>query len=75
MTLHGNVDMPPGTELMAEDGAAKKTLIPHPTSDPQDPLNWSTAWKGESHTPNPNKGTFTDDAQSQSWLANGSSHG
>ncbi|KAF2183782.1 MFS general substrate transporter [Zopfia rhizophila CBS 207.26] len=39
------VDLVPGTEVMAEDGRVKKTLIPHPSTDPRDPLNWSTTWK------------------------------
>lgn len=38
-------DMPPGTERMSEDGKAEKALIPVPSTDPHDPLNWSTTWK------------------------------
>ncbi|KAF2002431.1 MFS general substrate transporter [Amniculicola lignicola CBS 123094] len=40
-----DVDLVPGTEIMAESGRAKKALVPVPSSDPHDPLNWSTAWK------------------------------
>ncbi|KAF1844974.1 MFS general substrate transporter [Cucurbitaria berberidis CBS 394.84] len=45
MAKHENVELIPGTEIMDEDGTAKKTLVPKPSSDPQDPLNWSTKWK------------------------------
>ncbi|KAF2786716.1 MFS general substrate transporter [Melanomma pulvis-pyrius CBS 109.77] len=45
MVSHENIDIVPGTEIMNEDGKAKKALVPHPSSDPQDPLNWSTTWK------------------------------
>jgi hypothetical protein len=45
MASHENVDLVPGTEIMKEDGKAKKVLIPQPSSDPHDPLNWSTTWK------------------------------
>jgi hypothetical protein len=38
-------DLIPGTEVMNDDGSAKKQLIPKPSSDPQDPLNWSRKWK------------------------------
>ena len=27
-------------------GAGKTVLVPQPTDDPNDPLNWSTMWKG-----------------------------
>jgi nitrate/nitrite transporter NarK len=47
MTAHQDVDLIPGTEIINEDKSAKKTLIPKPSSDPQDPLNWSTRWKCE----------------------------
>jgi hypothetical protein len=26
-------------------GASRNVLVPQPTDDPHDPLNWSTAWK------------------------------
>lgn len=45
MASPNNVDLIPGTEIMNEDGTAKKTLVPQPSLDPQDPLNWSMAWK------------------------------
>ncbi|KAH7073465.1 major facilitator superfamily domain-containing protein [Paraphoma chrysanthemicola] len=45
MATHQNVELIPGTEIMSEDGTAKKTLVPRPSSDPQDPLNWSKPWK------------------------------
>lgn len=46
-------DMPPGTELMrnttyhhmAESQASHQVLVPTPSSDPTDPLNWNTKWK------------------------------
>ncbi|KAF2644118.1 MFS general substrate transporter [Massarina eburnea CBS 473.64] len=37
--------MVPGTELMNVDRKAEKALIPRPSPDLQDPLNWSTTWK------------------------------
>ncbi|KAH7125538.1 major facilitator superfamily domain-containing protein [Dendryphion nanum] len=40
-----HVELVPGTEIMGEDGRAEKALIPHPSTDPRDPLNWSTRWK------------------------------
>ncbi|KAF2466221.1 MFS general substrate transporter [Lindgomyces ingoldianus] len=43
-TMEG-IDLVPGTEVMTETGRAKKALIPHPSTDPRDPLNWSTMWK------------------------------
>ncbi|KAJ3466374.1 hypothetical protein MRS44_007032 [Fusarium solani] len=47
------VDLVPGTEVMTDMGGARFdsdnqdsiVLIPQPTDDPQDPLNWSTLWK------------------------------
>jgi hypothetical protein len=56
MASHENVDLVPGTEIMNEDGKAKKVLIPQPSSDPHDPLNWSTTWKRQfrSQTPKEN---------------------
>jgi hypothetical protein len=30
------------------DFNAEKALIPRPSSDPRDPLNWSMGWKGMS---------------------------
>ncbi|ORY08452.1 MFS transporter-like protein [Clohesyomyces aquaticus] len=42
----------PGTEIMADvgshhfvKGAHKNVLVPQPSDDPHDPLNWSTGWK------------------------------
>ncbi|KAF2193679.1 MFS general substrate transporter [Zopfia rhizophila CBS 207.26] len=42
----------PGTEIMADvgthhfvKGAGKTVLVPQPSNDPHDPLNWSTGWK------------------------------
>ncbi|KAH8706980.1 major facilitator superfamily domain-containing protein [Phaeosphaeriaceae sp. PMI808] len=45
MAPHHDDLLVPGTEIMNDDGTAKKTLVPQPSSDPQDPLNWSTPWK------------------------------
>ncbi|PNP47868.1 hypothetical protein TGAMA5MH_00920 [Trichoderma gamsii] len=49
------VDLVPGTEVMANmDGVSfyrdsnnqdTVALIPQPTNDPHDPLNWTTLWK------------------------------
>ncbi|USP80491.1 hypothetical protein yc1106_07765 [Curvularia clavata] len=39
-----SVDLVPGTEIINDD-SAKQQLIPRPSSDPQDPLNWSRKWK------------------------------
>lgn len=39
-------DMPPGTEFMP-DGKAGTTLVPRPSSDPHDPLNWGIDYKSE----------------------------
>ncbi|KAF2110617.1 MFS transporter-like protein [Lophiotrema nucula] len=43
----------PGTEIMADvgshhfvKGAGKTVLVPQPSDNPDDPLNWSTLWKG-----------------------------
>ena len=42
----------PGTEIMADvgnhhfvKGAHREVLVPQPSDDPNDPLNWSTGWK------------------------------
>jgi hypothetical protein len=42
----------PGTEIMADvgshhfvKGAHRTVLVPQPSADPNDPLNWSTPWK------------------------------
>ena len=42
----------PGTEIMTDVGAthfvksnASTVLVPQPSADPHDPLNWSTFWK------------------------------
>jgi hypothetical protein len=54
MATHRNyVELIPGTEVMNNDGSAKKTLVPTPSSDPRDPLNWSRKWKRSSlhHSP------------------------
>ncbi|KAI2485449.1 Transmembrane transporter [Pyrenophora tritici-repentis] len=46
MTLnHANVEMIPGTEIINYDASAKQTLVPVPSSDPRDPLNWGRKWK------------------------------
>ncbi|EDU46813.1 hypothetical protein PtrSN002B_008670 [Pyrenophora tritici-repentis] len=46
MTLnHANVEMIPGTEIISYDASAKQTLVPVPSSDPRDPLNWGRKWK------------------------------
>lgn len=42
------VDLVPGTEIMDADGRAKRALIPVPSDNPRDPLNWSFTWKRES---------------------------
>ncbi|KAF1956986.1 MFS transporter-like protein [Byssothecium circinans] len=43
----------PGTEVMTDvgathfvKGAGRTVLVPQPTDDPHDPLNWSALWKG-----------------------------
>ncbi|KAJ5357982.1 hypothetical protein N7541_005140 [Penicillium brevicompactum] len=48
-----SMDLIPGTELMREEEGAHltnalkqgKQLIPCPSNDPADPLNWSKPWK------------------------------
>lgn len=44
----------PGTEIMADVGthhfvksnaSSYRVLVPQPSDDPNDPLNWSTFWK------------------------------
>ncbi|KAH0829637.1 MFS transporter [Fonsecaea pedrosoi] len=49
-----NVEILPGTELMADVGShhfvkstgrSHRVLVPQPSEDPHDPLNWSTYWK------------------------------
>ncbi|KAG9712770.1 hypothetical protein KCU73_g16744, partial [Aureobasidium melanogenum] len=41
----------PGTEIMADVGSHhfvkghSGVLVPQPSDDPHDPLNWSTKWK------------------------------
>ena len=49
-----HVDIVPGTEVMVDVGnlhfvkssaKADRVLVPQPSSDPHDPLNWSTFWK------------------------------
>jgi hypothetical protein len=46
------VEILPGTEIMADvgshhfvKGSHKDVLVPQPSDDPNDPLNWSTWWK------------------------------
>jgi MFS family permease len=49
----GSAQMPPGTELMrnttshhmAEGPKSHQVLVPTPSNDPTDPLNWSMKWK------------------------------
>ncbi|KAI1909908.1 hypothetical protein LOZ61_004745 [Ophidiomyces ophidiicola] len=42
----------PGTEIMTDTGthhfvkSSKNVLVPQPSNDPNDPLNWSPFWKG-----------------------------
>ncbi|KAL7627341.1 hypothetical protein AAE478_001533 [Parahypoxylon ruwenzoriense] len=52
MTRSENPDIIPGTDIIfaerddgSNTGANEIVLIPQPTSNPDDPLNWSTAWK------------------------------
>lgn len=52
MASHANVELIPGTEIMNANGKAEKALIPHPSSDPRDPLNWSMRWKRAYHSNN-----------------------
>ncbi|KAK3704869.1 hypothetical protein LTR37_013560 [Vermiconidia calcicola] len=46
-----NVEILPGTEVMADVGShhfvkgAKNVLVPQPSADKNDPLNWSPLWK------------------------------
>ncbi|KAL8709446.1 MAG: hypothetical protein Q9220_005829 [cf. Caloplaca sp. 1 TL-2023] len=49
-----NVRIVPGTEIMVDVGnhhfvksshAPDRVLVPQPSNDPHDPLNWSTFWK------------------------------
>lgn len=47
MVIHTEIEIIPGTEIVNLDGKADKTLIPIPSSDPRDPLNWSKPWKGK----------------------------
>ncbi|RMJ10932.1 hypothetical protein CDV36_009440 [Fusarium kuroshium] len=49
-TFSQTIDMVPGTRLLLnpgrdDDGSAQIVLSPKPSSDPDDPLNWSTARK------------------------------
>ncbi|RAQ99104.1 MFS general substrate transporter [Stemphylium lycopersici] len=44
-STHKDIDLIPGTEIVNDDGTAKKVLVPKPSSDPRDPLNWSRRWK------------------------------
>lgn len=49
----GSIEYPPGTELMlnttshhmVEEPRSHQVLIPAPSNDPTDPLNWSMKWK------------------------------
>ena len=49
-----HIEILPGTEVMADIGShhfvkstgkANRVLVPQPSEDPHDPLNWSTTWK------------------------------
>lgn len=47
-----HVEILPGTEIMADvgshhfvKGSHRDVLVPQPSDDPHDPLNWSTWWK------------------------------
>ena len=49
-----NTEILPGTEVMADvgthhfvksSGKSNRVLVPQPSEDPHDPLNWSTWWK------------------------------
>jgi hypothetical protein len=49
-----HVEILPGTEVMADIGShhfvksvgkSHRVLVPQPSEDPHDPLNWSTGWK------------------------------
>jgi hypothetical protein len=48
MTHHDSLEPIPGTEAVQADFNAEKALIPRPSSDPRDPLNWSMRWKSKS---------------------------
>lgn len=48
MTHHDSLEPIPGTEVVQADFNADKALIPRPSTDPRDPLNWSMRWKSES---------------------------
>jgi hypothetical protein len=45
MIVNQDVELIPGTEIMNEEGTTKKSLVPQPSSHPEDPLNWSMRWK------------------------------
>lgn len=45
MTDQTHVELIPGTEISNKDGKEDMALIPRPSSDPRDPLNWSMPWK------------------------------
>lgn len=63
-TLHNleeelHVDIYPGTEIMKDVGthhfvkskaSPDRVLVPQPSDDPNDPLNWSAAWKASAIT-------------------------
>lgn len=49
MAIHADIKLVPGTEIVTSDSGADKALIPIPSSDPRDPLNWSKTWKSESY--------------------------
>ncbi|KAF2149590.1 MFS general substrate transporter, partial [Myriangium duriaei CBS 260.36] len=46
-----DIDIVPGTEIMTDVGShhfvksSAGVLVPQPSADPHDPLNWSTKWK------------------------------
>ncbi|KAI0012990.1 putative MFS transporter [Xylariaceae sp. FL0662B] len=52
MTGNKKADVIPGTEIIfagreiGDSTAAELVLIPQPTDNPEDPLNWSRTWKG-----------------------------
>jgi len=51
-----HVEILPGTEIMTDVGShhfvkgGKTVLVPQPSDDPSDPLNWSVFWKGSAIT-------------------------
>jgi len=45
LTTVDGVDIVPGTEIMREDEKMQMVLVPKPSQDPADPLNWSFRWK------------------------------